>query len=115
MVVMAPGRHITPDLLPLTLLAYDPHQEQDSAGGSATFEARLKNFMQSETNACLSRGGEDLYTNVRNKWERHLFEAVLGACNNNKSKAAKLLGITRNTLNTRLDELCDVKREWAVE
>jgi len=115
MVVMAPGRHITPDLLPLTLLAYDPHQEKDSAGGAATFEARLKNFMQSETNACLSRGAEDLYSIVRNKWERHLFEAVLAACNNNKSKSAKLLGITRNTLNTRLDELCDVKREWAVE
>ena len=51
---------------------------------------------------------------MRAKWERHLFETVLESCNNNKSKAARLLGITRNTLNARLGELCTVKREWAV-
>ena len=43
-----------------------------------------------------------------------MFEAVLNACGNNKSKAAQVLGITRNTLNTRLKELCDVKREYGV-
>ena len=115
MVVMAPGRELTMDLLPITIMAYDPHQEGDRAQGMATFEARLKAWMQSETLGCLEKGGEDLYKNVRNKWERYLFEAVLNATKNNKSKAAQLLGITRNTLNQRLGELCETKREWAIE
>jgi Nif-specific regulatory protein len=115
MVVMAPARVLTPDLLPLTVMAYDPHQASDRSLGIASFEARLKTYMQSETHACIERGGDDLYKQVRNKWERYLFEAVLTACNNNKSKAAQILGITRNTLNIRLGELCDVKMEWAIE
>ncbi len=114
-VVMVPGKEITPDLLPMSVMAYDPHQESDKAQGVASFEVRLKTYMQSETHSCLERGGADLYDTVRNKWERYLFEAVLNACNNNKSKAAQILGITRNTLNTRLKELCDVKREWTVD
>ncbi len=115
MVVMAPGRELTTDLLPMTLVAFDPHQEGDSQHGLASFEARLKSFMQTETHACLQRGTNDLYDVVRSKWERYLFEAVLNACTNNKSRAAQLLGITRNTLSTRLKELCDVKREWTVQ
>ncbi len=115
LVVMVPGREVTPDLLPMSVMAYDPHQEADQAQGVASFEARLKSFMQTETHTCIERGGNDLYDSVRNKWERYLFEAVLNACSNNKSKAAQILGITRNTLNTRLKELCDVKREWTVD
>jgi Nif-specific regulatory protein len=114
MVVMSPGRELKPDALPMTVMAYDPHQAGDKAHGMASFEARLKNYMQSETHSCMERGSTDLYQSVRNKWERYLFEAVLNACSNNKSKAAQILGITRNTLNMRLGELCDVKREWAV-
>jgi transcriptional regulator with PAS, ATPase and Fis domain len=114
-VVMAPAKEITPDLLPMSVMAYDPHQENDKAAGLVSFEARLSSYMQSETHSCLQRGGADLYDVVRAKWERYLFEAVLNACSNNKSRAAQILGITRNTLNTRLKELCDVKRQWTVE
>jgi len=115
MVVMAPGKELTLDLLPMAMMAYDPHQENDKAHGLASFEARLKAYMQSETLGCIERGGNELYDLVRNKWERYLFEAVLSATKNNKSKAAQLLGITRNTLNQRLGELSETKREWAVE
>ncbi|MHC5067496.1 MAG: helix-turn-helix domain-containing protein, partial [Planctomycetota bacterium] len=65
--------------------------------------------------ASAASGGGDLYDTVRSKWERHLFEAVLDHCDNNKSKAARLLGITRNTLSTRLDKLSSLTRAWAVE
>ncbi len=115
MVVMAVGKQITPDLLPIPVAAYDPHQETDKGHGLASFEARLKNFMQAETLGCIERGGSDLHQTVRDKWERYLFEAVLNATNHNKSKAATVLGITRNTLSARLKELMDVKREWTVE
>jgi transcriptional regulator with PAS, ATPase and Fis domain len=113
-VVMVPGKVVTPDLLPLSVMAYDPHQENDRSHGLASFESRLKSYMQSETHACQERGGTNLYETVRNKWERYLFEAVLNACSNNKSRAALMLGITRTTLTTRLKELCDVKNEWTV-
>ncbi len=114
MVVMAPGREITPDLLPMPLVAFDPHAEGDRQHGLASFEDRIKSWMQSSVHHHLERGGTALYDEVRAKWERYLFEAVLAATQDNKSKAAQVLGITRNTLAARLKELCDVKREWTV-
>ena len=114
MVVMAPGRELTIDLLPMTLIASHPQQDLDQREGAASFEVRLKNFFQTETLGCLERGTNDLYAVMRNKWERYLFEAVLNACDNNKTRAATVLGITRNTLGSRLKELCDMKREWSV-
>jgi DNA-binding protein Fis len=119
MVVMAPTKDITPDLLPMSIMAYDPHHDSDSPSAknshAVSFEARISSYMQTETHACLQRDSTDLYDIVRSKWERYLFEAVLNACNNNKSKAAQVLGITRNTLNTRLKELCNMKLQWTVE
>jgi transcriptional regulator with GAF, ATPase, and Fis domain len=115
MVVMAPGKELTPDLLPMPVVAFDPHQATDQAQGLSSFAERVQTFMQTESHACLERGGHDLYAVVRGKWERYLFEAALAACGNNKTKAAQLLGITRNTLNARLQALSDVKREWTVE
>jgi len=115
MVVMAPGRELTIDLLPMTLIASNPQPEADERQGAASFEVRLKNFFQTETLACKERGTNDLYEVMRNKWERYLFEAVLNACDNNKTRAAGVLGITRNTLAARLKELCDMKREWSVQ
>ena len=114
-VVMAPGKELTPDLLPMAIIAFDPHQETDKQHGLASFESRLKSYMRSETHGALERGAADLYDTVRAKWERYLFEAVLNATHNNKSKAAQLLGITRNTLGAKLKELCEEKREWTVD
>ena len=115
MIVMAPGKELTTDLLPLAIMAFDPHQETDKQHGLASFESRLKSYMRAETHGALERGASDLYDTVRNKWERYLFESVLTATNNNKSKAAHLLGITRNTLGAKLKELCEEKREWTVD
>ncbi len=114
MVVMAPTSELTPDLLPFAVIAFDPHEQTDQPHGLASFESRLASEMRSETLTAVQRGASDLYDVIRAKWERHLFEAVLDACGNNKSKAAQLLGITRNTLAAKLKELSEVKREWSV-
>ncbi|MFW5828827.1 MAG: RNA polymerase sigma factor [Planctomycetota bacterium] len=42
-------------------------------------------------------------------------DAALDACDDNKTRTADLLGITRTTLSKRLRLLCDVKREWKVD
>jgi DNA-binding protein Fis len=99
----------------MAIMAFDPHQEADKQHGLASFESRLKAYMRSETHSALERGADNLYDTVRAKWERYLFEAVLNATQNNKSKAAQMLGITRNTLGAKLKELCEEKREWNIE
>ncbi len=115
MVVMAPGKELTPDLLPMAVAAFDPHQETDRPHGMASFELRLKSWCQAEVHAARERDATDLYDVVRAKWDRHLLEATLDSFQGNKSKAARMLGLSRNTLATRLGELSIVKREWAVE
>ena len=132
MVVMAPGRELTPDLLPMAIMAYNSDTTSQKTGDSAslntqgsssapqtamdenTFETMVKEFMQENTERCHQEGSKDLYNIIRCKWERYLFEAVLTFCQNNKSKAAQLLGITRNTLNSRLNDISTEKREWTI-
>ena len=115
MVVLSPGRELTADLLPIAVAAHDPGAEQDKVAGLASFEARLGSWMKAETLRAVEQQRADLYDHVRAKWERHLFAAVLEACGNNKSKAAQMLGITRNTLAIRLRDLSNETRTWHVE
>ncbi|MDA1000822.1 MAG: sigma 54-interacting transcriptional regulator [bacterium] len=56
--------------------------------------------------ACLNEGEEsDLYNHTIRTVERPLLELVLHECGGNQVKAAKLLGMNRNTLRRRLQEL----------
>jgi transcriptional regulator with GAF, ATPase, and Fis domain len=115
MVVMAPGGELTPDLLPFAVIAHDSHAENDRAHGLASFEERMRAHLKAEVHAAIERGDTDLYNRVQAKWERYLFEILLDATGNNKSRASQILGITRNTLAIKLKSLSAVKREWAVE
>ena len=122
MVVMAPGNQVTTDLLPMSMMAFANTQPQPDLAAQIdqepppqeSFEDTLRRYLQSETHRANEEGAEDLYDHVRTKWERHLFDVVLDLCRNNKSRAARLLGITRNTLNSRLGELSHETREWRV-
>ena len=126
MVVLAPTSEITADLLPMAVMSYvsppgavAPMGEAGSIDAMsispASFEELIHSEMERMTSTALLNEAKDLYDQVRSRWERHLFDAVLTAVNNNKSKAARLLGITRNTLNSRLGDLSEVKRQWKVD
>ncbi|MEK7412807.1 MAG: sigma-54 dependent transcriptional regulator [Planctomycetota bacterium] len=112
MVVMAPTGELTADLLPFAVLAFDPHVSKTATPNESSFETQIAARMQRETMTVIQSGSADLYDRVRATWERHLFEAVLAACDDNKSKAAQVLGITRNTLAARLKELSAIQRTW---
>jgi DNA-binding protein Fis len=45
-----------------------------------------------------------LYTEIRTAFEKPLFEIVLERTGWNRSKAANLLGINRNTLHSKMEE-----------
>ncbi len=53
----------------------------------------------------LQAGGEDLYRQLMAPVERHLITCVLQHCGGNQQQAAKLLGITRGTLRTKIRSL----------
>ena len=48
---------------------------------------------------------ENLHNVIRRSYEKPLFEAILTHTNGRRSRAAQLLGINRNTLHTRIEEL----------
>ena len=64
----------------------------------ALLHAHVEQYMESET-----LPGE-LYAEVRAIFEKPLFKIVLEHTNGNRSKAADILGINRNTLHTKLVE-----------
>ena len=60
--------------------------------------AHLQHYMESETSP------EALYAEIRELFEKPLFKLVLEHTNGNRSRAADILGINRNTLHTKLVE-----------
>jgi two-component system nitrogen regulation response regulator GlnG len=90
--LQAAGPVLLPEFLPpLHDLAEAPAEE---AGGLEAFiEARLR------------QGSEGLYAEALQRLERHLLTRVLRHTNGNQVRAARLLGITRGSLRTKVREL----------
>ncbi len=114
MVVLAPADEISADLVPISMMAY-ARDDDEEAVGSADHDKILRGHMRKAISAHYAAGSSALYEDVRRQWERYLFQELLETCNNNKSKAARLLGITRNTLNARLEAISSVERKWNVD
>ncbi|UUL83472.1 nitrogen regulation protein NR(I) [Sphingomonas qomolangmaensis] len=80
---------------------------------AAAIHARLERMARDEP-----RAFEDgtLYDRIVAEVERPLIEAVLARCGNNQLRAARVLGINRNTLRKRLDTLeIDTARRTVTE
>lgn len=69
-------------------------------------DAQVHALLQAHVEQCVASDAPlgELYTEIREIFEKPLFKIVLAHTNGNRSKAADLLGINRNTLHTKLVE-----------
>jgi len=72
----------------------------------ASFETHLYSLLRERVDEYFESGKADgsLYTEIRAAFEKPLFELVLERTDGNRSKAAELLGINRNTLHSKMEE-----------
>jgi two-component system nitrogen regulation response regulator GlnG len=98
--IIARGRAIRPEHLPARPAA------PGEAPGTVADEIgpRLTDWVRRETTRRGDRPGEAaLYERFLELTEPHVLRAVLGACQNNRARAAQLLGIHRATLRQKLN------------
>ena len=76
--------------------------DPDDSSLSMSVEKHLKTFFKSHNDKLPSSG---LYSRVLTEVERPLISLTLDATNGNQIKAAKLLGLNRNTLRKKIKEL----------
>ena len=73
-----------------------------------TFESRLEPFAEKLLISKVS-DDDDTLAGVQSMIERIFIRAAMKLSNNNASKAAKLLGMSRNTLNRKLKEQAETR------
>ena len=66
--------------------------------------------MKSFTELC-SNHSDNIFQLLSSKLEQHLVDMAMEHCNKNQVAAAKLLGISRNTLRKRLEQGGDTTQE----
>ena len=72
-----------------------------ASGATPPGESRLDRFIREQ----LARGATNLYETAHQEFDRELLTLVLHATGGNQFQAAKVLGIARQTLRTRLRKL----------
>jgi two-component system nitrogen regulation response regulator GlnG len=72
------------------------------AGAEDTFEEFIHRWLKEIVTPWSMLDEGDLYEQVLSKVEKPLFELIMEAVNGNQVRAAKVLGINRNTLRERL-------------
>ena len=98
--VMCSGQMLLPEHFDTILEEAAPISEPGNLDAQvhALLHAHVEQHIESEA----SLG--DLYSEIREIFEKPLFKIVLAHTNGNRSKAAEILGINRNTLHTKLVE-----------
>jgi two-component system nitrogen regulation response regulator GlnG len=92
------GQVIIPDFLPDKILA--PELSTSGVAGDST-ATDLRHFVDER----LENGSTDLYAEALEFMERYVVTRVLRVCDGNQSKAARMLGITRGCLRSKVRAL----------
>jgi len=100
-VVMADGDELTLDLLPSAVTG---SSDRKSIGRLAADLETLTFEVVSEGIAGAQPNGDKLHSKIVNRVEKELIIQVMAACDNVQTKAAKRLGINRNTLHKKMKE-----------
>jgi two-component system nitrogen regulation response regulator GlnG len=93
------GQVIIPDFLPEKILAPELSTSGVTGGDSAATD--LRHFVDER----LENGSTDLYAEALEFMERYVVTRVLRVCDGNQSKAARMLGITRGCLRSKVRAL----------
>jgi two-component system nitrogen regulation response regulator GlnG len=102
--LQATGPILVPDFLPSALLrtnGQQPEPPATAAGGETAELTPLGPFIDDH----LRSGAEDLYAATLRRMERMLLTRVLQHTQGNQLQAARILGITRGSLRTKLRDL----------
>jgi two-component system nitrogen regulation response regulator GlnG len=97
----ATGPILAPEFLPPSLQQLSPPSAAPLAPASGLPELDLEAFLD----ARLQEGSEDLYAETIHRLERYLLTRILRHTNGNQLQAARILGITRGSLRTKLRDL----------
>jgi DNA-binding NtrC family response regulator len=93
------GQVLIPDFLPEKVLSPEPSAAGGPAGDSSATD--LRRFVAER----LESGSTDLYAEALEFMERYVVTRVLRVCEGNQSKAARMLGITRGCLRSKVRAL----------
>jgi two-component system nitrogen regulation response regulator GlnG len=93
------GQVIIPDFLPDKVLA--PELSTSGVAGADSSGTDLRRFVDER----LENGSTDLYAEALEFMERYVVTRVLRVCDGNQSKAARMLGITRGCLRSKVRAL----------
>ena len=81
-------------------------EEAEPISEPGNLDNQIHALLQAHVGQCIESDASlgELYTEIREIFEKPLFKIVLAHTNGNRSKAADILGINRNTLHTKLVE-----------
>ena len=88
-----------------TLIGAAPHLGGKLRGDQKSLDSLIKNELSFLLDSGDDQSSEKLYDKIMKKVEKPLIEQVLEITKGNKKKAALLLGINRNTLSKKMEEL----------
>ncbi|MFA9408463.1 MAG: sigma 54-interacting transcriptional regulator, partial [Candidatus Dadabacteria bacterium] len=89
----------------VTLLDAAPHLEGKARGSQETLDSLIRDEVNFLLDNQDEESSEKVYETIIKKVEKPLIELVLEITKGNKKKAALILGINRNTLSKKMEEL----------
>ena len=102
LVILSPGKLINEKFVKSELDKVKEQLNNDFSNFSEIFDLELENFFK---NADISRYSDCLYNFLLRKLEHSLIRKTLSVVNGNQIKASRLLGLNRNTLRKKINEL----------